>query len=329
MPKDGLFKVFALNSASAYGRRVAEHLQVGLADHEERYHADKECYLRALENVRRTRAFVIQNLHTDQEETVDQKLIKLLWFIGALRDASADDITVVAPYFPYARSDRKVKSREGVITKYLAECLEAVGCDRILTMDVHNLGAMQNAFRVRVDNLECKNLLADYMAQELEGVAPERISVLTPDAGGLGRAGRFRTRLNRLMNGEVKIAFFDKLRVGTSVRGSHIVGEVAPHVVIVDDMISSGSTIAKCIQPALQKGAERIYAIATHGLFVGEANENLSNENLYKVVVSDTISPFRLNGEVRKKLHIIDTTRLFGEAIRRTYTGESLSGLFE
>ena len=117
---NGRFKIFALGENNA-GPKVAAHLGVNLASHEERFHPDRESYVRSLENVRRFRVFVMQNLYTDAYESVDQKLVKLLWFIGALRDADAEDITVVMPYLAYARSDRKVKSREGVITKYVAQ----------------------------------------------------------------------------------------------------------------------------------------------------------------------------------------------------------------
>lgn len=323
-------KVFALHSAQGYAEHIAGHLGVRLAQHEEYFHPDQESYIRSLENVRRARVFVIADLYSDRSQTVDQKLMKLIWFVGSLRDASADDITVVSPYLAYARSDRKVKSREGVLTKYLAEMLEAVGVNRILTMDVHNLGAFQNAYRhVKVDNLEAKNVFAEFMAKELSGITPDDVSVLAPDPGGLGRARRFRRTLNSLMEGEVKIAFLDKERNGKKVSGENIIGEVAPVTIIVDDMISSGNTVQLAVDPIRHRGGEQIYVVATHGLFVGNANENLANPALYKIVIADSIVPFRLDREILKKTAIIDTTSLFAQAIHNTYTGQSLSRLFE
>lgn len=323
-------KVFALHSAHGYAEQISNRLDVRLAQHEEYFHADQESYIRSLENVRRARVFIVADLYTDKTQSVDQKLMKLIWFVGSMRDASADDITVVSPYLPYARSDRKVKSREGVLTKYLAEMLEAVGVNRILTMDVHNLGAFQNAYRqVKVDNLEAKNLFAEFMAKELSGIPSSDVSVLAPDPGGLGRARRFRKSLSQLMEGEVKIAFLDKERNGKKVSGENIIGEVGPVTIIVDDMVSGGNTAQLTFKPIRQRGGERIYLVATHGLFVGNANENLATPDLYKIVITDSILPFRLDKEILKKTTIIDTTPLFAQAIHNTYTGQSLSRLFE
>lgn len=326
----GRLQLFALKPASDYGKRVSDHLGISLSNYEEFYHPDAECYIRSLENVRRNRVFVLADLYTDQHQTVDQKLIKLFWFIGSLRDASAEEISVIARYYPYARSDRKVKSREPVCTKYMAETLEALGCNRVLTMDVHNLGAFQNANRkMHVDNLECKNLLAECVAQELHGVSPEMITVMTLDSGGVGRASRFRRKLNSLLGGETHFAFFDKSRKGQEVSGSYIVGTIAPYTIVVDDMVSTGKSFATVLPHIIRMGGEKVILVATHGLFVGNANEYLSSEHLHKILVSDTVNPFRLNPTIRRKLQPVDTTRLFAEAIKRTFTGESLSSLFD
>jgi len=323
-------KLFALNATTRWGMEVAEFLDLPLSKHEEFSFPDGESYLRSGENVRRSSAFVIQSLYSDSRETVDQKLNKLLLFAGALRDASADEVCVVIPYLAYARSDRKVKSREGVATKYVAQMLESIGVDRVLTIDIHNLGAFQNAYRIRTDNLECKNLFADFMVAELEGIDPKTVSVLAADAGGFGRASRFRNALQkRLKIDDVPVAVVDKSRMGKVVKGTSIAGQVRPVTILVEDMIASGSTIKQSVAVAKEHGAERIYAVATHGLFVGNADENLADNSLYKIIVSDTIDPFRLGDAARQKLYVISTAKLFAEAIRRSYTGESLSSLFE
>jgi ribose-phosphate pyrophosphokinase len=328
-------KIFSLKSSVEYAKAVASHLRVRLAKHEEYLHPDGESYIRSLENVRRARVFIVADLYSDHEQSVDQKLMKLFWFVGALRDASADDITVVTPYMPYARSDRKVKSREGVLTKYIAEMLESVGVNRILTMDVHNLGAFQNAYRhVHADNLEAKNLLADHIARELNGTSPQDVSVLSVDAGGLGRTRRFRKTLSKLLGGtprdDVKLAFFDKERgADGEPSGENIVGEVAPVTVIVDDMISTAKSMNLTLNPLNERGADVIFMAATHGLFVGNANNYLANPLLNKIVITDSILPFRLNSANLKKTTVIDTTELFAKAIHNTYTGQSLSKLFE
>lgn len=326
----GRLKVFALKSANGYAESVAFQLSTKLAAHEEYMHADGESYMRALENVRRARVFVIADLYSDEHCNVDQKIVKLAWFVGALRDASADDITVVAPYLPYARADRKVKSREGVATKYLARMLTTVGTDRMLTMDVHSLGAFQNAYQeARVDNLEAKNLLAEHMAKELHGVSPKDVAVFSPDPGGVVRAKKFRRALTRLIGDGVRIAFYDKERDGKEVSGECVVGSLAQHVIVVDDMIATGKSISQTFKPINDRGGERIYLAATHGLFVGDANCYLNSPLLKRIVVTDSIRPFRLSDELKQKTSVINTTALFATAIRHTYTGQSLSRLFE
>lgn len=327
----GRVKIFGMNGSSSYAHAVAERLGLRLSQHEEKRHADGECYVRSLDNVRRSKAFVIASIYRDSEESPDEKLMKLLWFIGSLRDASADEITAVIRYYPYARQDRKVKSREGVTTKYLAQCLEAVGCDRILTIDIHNLGAYQNSNnRMGVDNLTSQILFAKYMADELSGIDPEKICVITPDSGGMERSRRFRNALSGLMGGSIAMNFVDKERQGDKVKAGQIVGPVRPIGIFLDDMISTATTVRAGTRAAAAAGIERVYVLGTHGLFVGNADENLSAPYIHKVVVTDTIdTPRSIGDTLRRKLTILSTVELFAEAIKRTYTGESLSSLFD
>src|SRR5690606_12006328 len=238
------------------------------------------------------------------------KLAKLLFFTGSLVDASARRITVVTPYLCYARQDRKTESRAPISIKYLEKCLEAVGVDRVLTMDVHNLSAIQNAFRIPSDNLEAKKLLAVYMCgvdsgRDAEGVPqaveihipeplknnPEGLVVLAPDSGGMGRAKRFRNALEQRLQlrNQIEVAYLDKERLdGSNVQGSKIVGNVeGKRVIILDDMISTGATIKICIEAVEKHNGEVYAACATHGLFVGKANKNLAS--LRRLVVTDTI----------------------------------------
>ncbi|HID67352.1 MAG TPA: ribose-phosphate pyrophosphokinase, partial [Roseibacterium sp.] len=157
MTADNL-RIFALNSSRDFGERVAKAMGQPLAEHEEREFEDGEHKLRPLENVRSKDVFVIAALYGDAEQTVNDKLVRLLFFIGALKDASAQRVTAVIPYLCYARKDSKTKSRDPVITRYVASLLEAVGVDRVVTMDVHNLAAYQNAFRCHSDHLQAKTL---------------------------------------------------------------------------------------------------------------------------------------------------------------------------
>lgn len=346
------FRLFGLEGSRKYAQRVARFLDVPLSRHVERFFEDRETYVRSDVNVRGCDVYVITSLFADRDQSVPEKLAKLLFFTGSLVDASARRITVVTPYLCYARQDRKTESRAPISIKYLAKCLEAVGVDRVLTMDVHNLSAFQNAFRIPSDNLEAKNLLADYMCgvdsgRDAEGVPqaveihipeplknnPEGLVVLAPDSGGMGRAKRFRNALEQRLQlrNQIEVAYLDKERLdGSNVQGSKIVGNVkGKRVIVLDDMISTGSTIKICVEAVEKHKGEVWGACATHGLFVGKANKNL--DGLPRLVVTDTIRPFRLETERwNDRLFVIPTAMMFAQAIRRTHEeGGSISDLLE
>lgn len=187
-------RVFGMNASHKYAEVIADHLDVGLSKHVEKYFPDKEPYVRADENVRGCDVFIIQSLYSDENESVNDKFLKLLFFIGSLWDASAERITLVAPYLPYQRQDRKTESRAGIHTKYTAMLLEQMMLSRVLTMDVHSLKVYQNDLRCRTDHLEAKNLLVECVANELRNHTAD-IAVLSPDSGGTERAERFRKKL--------------------------------------------------------------------------------------------------------------------------------------
>lgn len=330
------FKVFGLQSSSEYAAKVADHLGIKLTPHTEKLFDDGECYVQSgpeysddrVGNVRGHNVFVIQSLYSDKEESVADKFVKLCFFCGSLKDASAHEVIPIIPHLAWARQDRKTQSRAPITTKYVARMLEANKIERALLFDVHNLAAEQNAFDVPIDNLEAKNLFAEWFATRLiaEGKA-SKVKVMTPDSGGLGRCERFRNVLLKRLNAlgakidDIEIVIFDKLRIKGEVRGGRIVGDVGDSDVIAfDDMISTASTMKKaCKAVESQKG--RVYAIcASHGLFCGKANEILDDMDT-KIVISDTIKPWRLNDANRKKLHIVETTKMVAEAIWRIHSG--------
>lgn len=323
------FRLFGLNATKEYAREVAKHLDVELSKHVEEYFADHEAYLRSEVNVRDCDVYVIQSLYNGPDESLADKLTKMLFFIGSLRDASVRRVTAVIPYLPYQRQDRKTESRAPITTKYLAKQIEAAGADRLLTMDVHNLSAFQNSFRIQTDALEAKNLMADYVADKYKhttGVTD--LVVLSPDSGGMGRAKRFRQSLAKRLQQEVGIAYLDKTHQGKVIQGHEIIGDVKhKSVIIIDDMISSGATLVESDKAIKRHEGKLWLSCATHGLFVGRVNENLSS--LDSIIVSDTIKP-KLNEENSKKLHVISTARMFAQAIRRTHEeGGSISDLLK
>jgi ribose-phosphate pyrophosphokinase len=320
--------LFALNATRELGLRVAGGLGIELSAHEERDFEDGEHKARPLVSVRRRSCYVVQSLHGGPEESANDKLCRLLFFLGALGDASAASVTAVVPYLCYARKDRKTKPRDPVTTRYVAALFEAVGVDQVVTLDVHNLAAFQNSFRCRTDHLLALPLFVGHFAP----IAREQpVVVVSPDIGGAKRARGFGEALERAVEREVATAFVEKHRSGGVVTGGAFAGEVRDRVaIIIDDLISSGGTILRAARACRNLGARKVYAAATHGLFVDNAGLVIADDALEQVVVTDSVPPFRLDPAVmRDKLVVLDSAPLFAEAIRRIDQGGSLTELVE
>jgi ribose-phosphate pyrophosphokinase len=324
----GELALFALNTSQDFAEKVSERLAVPLCPHEERDFEDGEHKTRPLVSVRGKDVFVIQSLYSDAHHSVNDKLCRLLFFLGALRDASAAHLTAVVPYLCYARKDRKSKSRDPVTTRYVATLFEAIGVDRVLTLDVHNVAAFQNAFRNHTDHLEARKLFVDYFAPL---VRQKDVVVVSPDIGGVKRAEDFRQSLSTALGRNVPGAFMEKYRSAGVVSGEAVVGDVAQRTaIIIDDLISSGTTLARAAEACRARGAETVYAAASHGVFVGKASAVLAHPALEKVVVTNTIPPFRLDPNlVSAKLVLLDAAALFAEAIQRIHSGASIVELLE
>ena len=338
MKKLKKLRLFALDATKEFGQEVAKHLGISLSEHKERCFADDECYVapspELKENMRGKDVFVIQSVYSDEKENINTKLMKLFIFLGALHDAAAKRVTVVLPYYPYARQDRKTTSRAPITTKYLARMFKTVWAKRVLALDVHSPTALQNGYPIPIDLLEARNLFANYCRRLIAMHKTEEIVVLSPDVGGLDRTRKFRNVLEKVAPCKVApmVACMDKEHSGDEIRGYNIISSdpiIGKSVVIYDDMISSGSTTLEAIKACKRSEAKEVLAAcAAHGLFVGKADEYLDHPFLKHIAVCDTIRPFRVtNPAVRDKLNIISTTELFAEAIRRTHKNESISDL--
>lgn len=321
-------RLFALEASRDFGEKISTKLSTPLSPHEERAFEDGEHKSRPLVSVRGDDVFVIQSLYSDENESVNDKLARLLFFLGALRDASAGRITAVVPYLAYARKDRKTKSRDPVTTRYVAALFEAVGIDRIVVMDVHNLAAYQNAFRCRTEHLEARPLFVEHFVSFLRD---EDVVVLSPDAGGVKRAERFRHDLERVLERDVPSAFMEKQRSAGVVSGKTLVGSVENRtVIVIDDLISTGTTLSRAALACRELGASRVFAAATHGIFVGDANQVLADPALERIVITDTIRPFRLDPKLTSgKVQVLDAASLFAEAIARIHDDGSIVELLE
>jgi ribose-phosphate pyrophosphokinase len=312
--------LFAVGGTREYGERVAQHLELILGAHEERGFEDGEHKIRPLAEVHRQDVFVIHSLYGDDEQSPNDKLCRLLFFIGALKDAGAERVTAVVPYLCYARKDRRTQPRDPITTKYVACLFEACGVDAMMTFDVHNVAAFENAFRCPSTNLEVMPLFVEHFARLLRH---EKLAVVSPDIGGAKRAEQFRRALAAEVENEPAAAFVEKRRSGGVVTGDLLVGEVRDRAVIIfDDLISTGTTLQRAARRCHEAGAARIFAAATHGLFMGKAPAVLADPLFEGIAVADTVrsvaaAEHRLPGNI---LHL-DSSKLVADAIMMAHTG--------
>lgn len=320
--------LFALDDSRGFGEAVSQHLGMTLASHEEREFEDGEHKARPLVSVRGRDVYVLANLAGDSHKSANDRLCKLLFFIGALKDAGAARVTAVVPYLSYARKDRRTKSRDPVTTRYVAQLLEAIGTDHVMTLEAHNLAAFQNAFRCQTDHLDANLLFARHFAP-LVGDAP--VAVASPDVGGVKRAEKLRERLEAMLGRPVGKAFMNKQRSMGKVTGDTFAGDVAGRTVIVlDDMISTGTTMARMAAACREYGAAAIHLAATHGVFSGGAPAIVNEPSVTSIVVTDSITPLRLDqARLGERLVVLSVTGLVAEAIARSHAGGSIVDLLE
>jgi ribose-phosphate pyrophosphokinase len=321
----GRLKLFALQASTGLGKDIAIALGHPLAAHEERDFEDGEHKIRPLDPVRGDDVYVVHSLHGGPTESANDKLCRLLFFIGALKDAGAARVTAVTPYLCYARKDRRTKPNDPVTTRYVASLFEAVGTDAIVTLEVHNPVAFENAFRCRTVTLTATPLFVDY-AKALSG---ENLCVVSPDPGGVKRAELFRETLEIVLGRPIGKGFADKHRSAGVVTGDLFVGDAAgATALIVDDLISTGGTLLRAARAARKAGARRVLALVTHGLFMPGAAEAIADPAIDRLVVTDAVPPFRLGtSPVRSKIDTLPAAPLLAETIRRLHEGQSLTDL--
>jgi len=316
--------VFALEATRPLGERVAAALGGTLAPHEERRFEDGEHKSRPLTNVRERDAYVLQSLHGLGGQGVDGKLLRLLFFIAALRTNGATRITAVVPYLGYSRKDRRTQPNDPVTTRYVAQLFEAVGTDRILTLEVHNVAAYQNAFRCAAEHLDAHHL---FTAPVAAAVGESAVVVLSPDVGGVKRADGFRRALEAKLLRSVGAGFMEKRRSGGVVSGEHLVGDVQGRtVVIVDDLIAGGTTVRRAAEACARAGATRIIVAAAHGVFSAQAADTLNAAPLDSLFVTDSVPADLPPAALSSRLTVIGCAPALADAIRRLHLGEPLPG---
>jgi ribose-phosphate pyrophosphokinase len=318
--------LFALEGTEEFGKSVASHMDLELATHETRDFEDGEHKIRPLSAVRGRDVYVLHTLFGDKSESVNDKLCRLLFFIGAVKDAGADSVTAVLPYQAYARKDRRTKERDPITTRYIAQLLEAMGTDCVLALEVHNRAAFDNSFRCRAEHLEAHSLFVRALK---ERAGEEPIVVVSPDSGGTKRVDRFRDAWTAIVGSEPPTAFMEKRRSEGVVTGDAVVGDLSGKVaIIVDDMVAGGTTLLRSARACRDKGATRVYGVITHALF-GPGSEKLyESETLDQLFITDSVRPQR-EAPDQGKVTVVSVTDLFARAITALHTGAETSALMD
>jgi ribose-phosphate pyrophosphokinase len=321
--QDGLC-ILAPALTRAFAQRVAQELRVELTPVEEREFEYGEHKVRPLASVRDRDVYVLHCLRGDGSASANDRLCRLLLLTGALRDSGAGRVTLCLPYLAYARKDRRTKSRDPLALRYVAQALEAVGVDRVVALDVHNLAAFENAFRCPTVPLEATALIVEHVA-----ACPRagRMSVVSPDVGGIKRAEHLREVLEKRLGEPVAAAFMNKKRSEDIVSGDNLVGDTAGrHVLVVDDLISSGTTVRRALDACRRAGALRVDVAATHAAFTQGAARLLQSGGPDRLIVTDSIDlPAAFEGS--SITTVLGAAGLFAEAIARLHAGEPVSSL--
>ncbi|MBI4565903.1 MAG: ribose-phosphate pyrophosphokinase [Planctomycetes bacterium] len=304
--------IFSGNANRPLAQRVCDYLHLPVGAAEIGRFPDGEIDCKVLEDVRGADVYVMQPTCPP----VDRHLMELLILIDCLRRASAERITAVVPYFGYARQDRKAEGRVPITAKLVANLITAAGASRALAVDLH-AAQIQGFFDIPTDHLFAAPVLIEYF----RSLELTEVVVVSPDVGGIKMARAYAKRL------AAGLAICDKRRSSPSeTEVMHVIGDVnGKNVVLVDDMISTGTTIVEAARACRSHGAKDIYLCATHPVLAGSAAEKIRKAQIKETIVSDTIP---VEGKDPGPLRVLSIANLLGEAIRRIHRSESVSSLF-
>ncbi|MGT2894719.1 ribose-phosphate diphosphokinase [Streptococcus downei] len=311
-------KLFALSSNQELAKKVADSIGIPLGKSTIRQFSDGEIQVNIEESIRGHQVFILQSTSSP----VNNNLMEILIMVDALKRASAETVSVVMPYYGYARQDRKARSREPITSKLVANMLEVAGVDRLLTVDLH-AAQIQGFFDIPVDHLMGAPLIADYFIRH--GFVGKDVVVVSPDHGGVTRARKLAQCL------KTPIAIIDKRRSVDKMNTSevmNIIGDVKGKTcILIDDMIDTAGTICHAADALADAGATEVYASCTHPVLSGPALDNIDKSAIKKLVVLDTI--YLPEERLIDKIEQISIADLIGEAIIRIHEKRPLSPLFE
>jgi ribose-phosphate pyrophosphokinase len=314
LSEDKRFKLFSGTANKPLAEEIGRHIGVPVGEVKIQRFADGEVYFQLLENVRGVDVFVVQPTCYP----VDQHLVELLVMIDALKRASAARITVVVPYYGYARQDRKDRPRVAISAKLIADLLTTAGANRALFVDLH-AAQIQGFFNIPVDHLFASPVLVSYFNQ----LQLPNLIVVSPDAGGVERARFFAQKI------KAPLAIVDKRRTDMNVAEvMNVVGDVnGKTCLIIDDIIDTAGTLVKTVDALYAAGAIEVYACASHAVLSGPAIDRIAASRLVQLVVTDTI-PLREAAQKLPKIKVLSIAGLLGAAIESIHMETSVSSLF-
>jgi ribose-phosphate pyrophosphokinase len=314
LSEDKRFKLFSGTANKPLAEEIARHIGVTVGEAKTQRFADGEIYFQSLENVRGVDVFVVQPTCYP----VDQHLVELLVMIDALKRASAARITVVVPYYGYARQDRKDKQRVPISAKLVADLLTTAGANRALFVDLH-AAQIQGFFNIPVDHLFASPVLVSYFRE----LNLPKLTVVSPDAGGVERARFFAQKIG------APLAIVDKRRTDINVAEvMNVIGDVqGKSCLILDDMVDTAGTLIKTVDALYAAGASSVHACATHAVLSGPAIDRITNSRLEQLVVTNTI-PLREQAQKLAKIKVLSIAGLIGSAIENIHLETSVSSLF-
>ena len=305
-------KIAAGRSNVALAEKIARNLGIELTPTSIRNFSDGEIWVKFQENIRGVDLFIVQSTFAPADN-----IMELLMLVDAAKRASAKRITVVIPYFGYARQDRKDQPRVSLTAKLVANLIETAGANRLITVDLHS-SQIQGFFDIPVDHLYASPILL----RELRHFPLEPFAVAAPDVGGVKTARNYQEKLGG------SLVLVDKRRpTHNEAEITTIVGDVEnKNILLVDDMIDTGSTFVKCAEALKDKGAKNVYGVVVHPVFSGQALDKIEQSSgVDKLLVTDTIPMQR---DI-SKIFVVSISGLISEAIIRTYDNRSISTLFD
>ena len=317
---DKRMMVAAGRASRQLGSRIAERLGVGLTDAGLKTFSDGEVYCRYAESIRGADIFIVQSICESEREglTVNDALMELLLMVHAAKHASAHRIIAVTPWYGYSRQDKKSAPREPISARLVAELLEVAGIDRLVTMDLH-AGQVQGFFSRPVDHMTAMPILTQFVLDRLS--EEEDLVIIAPDAGRVKLVRKFAQKVG------APYALLEKERPAQQVAEiGYVIGDVkGKTAVIVDDIIDTGGTLSAAAQTVLDEGAEKVYAVATHGVFSGTAFQILEASPLAGIVVTDTVP---LRDGAPGLISQLTSADILTDSIRRVFTDDSVSDIF-